>query len=212
MAAIAGCDLGETGRGEFDLFADHYSELLDGTYDCVDRIILNGYFRLGCSPGGFRLWWRNLFGGDEKLNNSGLQRMSGRFSRRLRAYAKLHEIPVVHCKSGDDKRKLLIAAEYRPSEPDFVGLFLVIIGRAPGFVWNVRCGQDGTIQNIERSKSQSWVNHFSFHIMDPDWGHITFKICGQPPFATQIMLRARARISYRFHVQLQTTCGSFSIG
>jgi len=195
MAAAEGCDHEERGASELDRFSDHYTALLDGTYDCVDRIILNGYFRLGCSPGGFRLWWRNLFGGDEKLNNSALQRMSGRFSRRLRAYAELHEIPVVLCKSGDDKRKHLIADEYRPSDPDFVGLFLVIIGRAPGFVWDVSCSQNGTIQNIERSKSQSWVNHFSFHIIDSDWGHITFKICGQPPFATQIMLNGHEYVA-----------------
>ncbi len=37
-----------------DRFTAHYGELLDGTYDCVDRIILNGYFRLGCSPSGLQ--------------------------------------------------------------------------------------------------------------------------------------------------------------
>ncbi len=39
-----------------DEFSEYYSDYLDGTYDCADRIVLNGYFRLGCSPGGFRTW------------------------------------------------------------------------------------------------------------------------------------------------------------
>ena len=30
-----------------------YHELLSGSYDCVDRIVLNAYFGMGHSPGGF---------------------------------------------------------------------------------------------------------------------------------------------------------------
>ena len=32
-----------------------YQDLLSGSYDCVDRIVLNAYFRMGHDPGGFRL-------------------------------------------------------------------------------------------------------------------------------------------------------------
>lgn len=35
-----------------DKLCVHYNEVLEGTYDCVDRIVLNGYYPLGCSPGG----------------------------------------------------------------------------------------------------------------------------------------------------------------
>jgi len=171
-----------------DQFTAHWAELLDGVYDCVDRIILNGYYRFACSPGGFRMWWRRLCGDDDKLSSSSLQRMAGRFSRRIRAYAKRHDVPVVYTKSKDDPRKHVIADSYRPDDPEFVGLFLVIIGRAPGLVWDVRRSERGQIRSIERRRSQCWVNHYSFHVIDPDWGHVTFKICGQPPFAAQIML------------------------
>ena len=44
-----------------------YRDLLGGSYDCVDRIVLNAYFRMGHSPGGFRVWWRALTGSDETL-------------------------------------------------------------------------------------------------------------------------------------------------
>ena len=62
-----------------------YQDLLDGTYDCVDRIVLNAYFRPGHNPGGFRVWWRHLTGSDERLDTAHLMRMAGRFSRRVRA-------------------------------------------------------------------------------------------------------------------------------
>src|SRR3977135_4011793 len=69
-----------------------YQDLLGGSYDCVDRIVLNAYFRMGHDPGGFRVWWRALTGSDEKLENASLRRMAGRFSRRVRGYAKAHDI------------------------------------------------------------------------------------------------------------------------
>ena len=42
-----------------------YQDLLSGSYDCVDRIVLNAYFRMGHDPGGFRVWWRALTGSDQ---------------------------------------------------------------------------------------------------------------------------------------------------
>jgi hypothetical protein len=61
-----------------------YQDLLGGSYDCVDRIVLNTYFRMGHDPGGFRVWWRALTGSDETLENAYLMRLAGRFSRRMR--------------------------------------------------------------------------------------------------------------------------------
>ncbi len=73
-----------------DEFSDYYADFLQGSYDCVDRIVLNAYFKLGQSPGGFRTWWRHLNGSDDDLDNAHLMRMAGRVSRRLRAHAKGH--------------------------------------------------------------------------------------------------------------------------
>jgi hypothetical protein len=77
-----------------------YRDLLGGSYDCVDRIVLNAYFRMGHDPGGFRVWWRALTGSDETLENAYLMRLAGRFSRRVRGYAKAHGIPVIDCPVG----------------------------------------------------------------------------------------------------------------
>lgn len=50
-----------------------YGNLLTGSYGCVDRIVLNAYFSLGHSPGGFRVWWRRLHAGsEEQLDNAHL--------------------------------------------------------------------------------------------------------------------------------------------
>ena len=77
-----------------DGLSELYRELLSGSYDCVDRIVLNGYFGMGHSPGGFRVWWRALTGSDETLDDAHLMRLAGRFSLRARGYAKAHGVPV----------------------------------------------------------------------------------------------------------------------
>ena len=37
---------------EADDFSTYHADLLDGQYDCVDRIVLNGYFGSLIAPGG----------------------------------------------------------------------------------------------------------------------------------------------------------------
>jgi hypothetical protein len=59
-----------------DSLSERYEDLLSGSYDCVDRIVLNAYSRMGHDPGGFRLWWRALSGSDETLDNTHLMRMA----------------------------------------------------------------------------------------------------------------------------------------
>src|SRR5207249_6750737 len=94
-----------------DEFSERYQGLLTGSYDCVDRIVLNAYFTLGHNPGGFRTWWRRLHDNDEEqLDNNHLMRMAGRFARRVRAWAAANDVPVVDCGRGE--RKHLIAEEH----------------------------------------------------------------------------------------------------
>jgi hypothetical protein len=40
-----------------DDFSAYVAELLDGRYDCVDRLVLNGYFPMGQTSGGLLTWW-----------------------------------------------------------------------------------------------------------------------------------------------------------
>jgi hypothetical protein len=174
-----------------DKLSMRLANFLNGSYDCVDRIVFNAYFQFGQTPGGFRSWWRELEGSDDDLDNNHLMRMAGRLARRLRAHAKAHNIPVVDCDTKE--RKDTIAAEYYPKEPSFVGVFAILVGRAPAPVWNVHKTKSGTIMNIER-KTQ-YVNHYHFHIQDPDWGHIIIRMSGHPPFGAQIILNGHEYVA-----------------
>jgi len=159
-----------------------YADLLIGQYDCVDRVILNAYFPFACGPGGFRLWWRSLEGGDDTLDNAHLIRMAGRFSRCVRGWAKKENIPVVDCAAGE--RKHDVAKQHLPADPKRTGIFLVLVNRAPAPIWDVhRYGKGG----IDLRRKQSYVNHYTFHIWDAEWGHVAIRMCGHPPFSAMIM-------------------------
>jgi hypothetical protein len=167
-----------------DGFTRYYAELLDGRYDCVDRIVLRAYCPVMNNPGGFRMWWRQLTGSDATLDDNHLMRLAGRFSRRLRAWGGRHGVPVIDCPRGTRMHEF--AEQQRPSDPDFVGLFLVLVARQPASVWRVRRYGNGAI-DLSR-KTPPAVNYYFFHLMDPQFGHVTIGVCGHPPFNAMIFL------------------------
>jgi hypothetical protein len=174
-----------------DTFTEQYRDLLAGRYDCVDRIVLNAYSSFCSSPGGFRTWWRQLLGSDERLDNAHLMRMAGRFARRVRGWAKANGVPVLDC--ARDERKHEIAERYLATNTVKPGVFLVLVARAPAPVWEVTRSKSGVLVNLARK--QAFVKHYSFHIWDAEVGHLTIKMSGHPPFGAQVMLNGHEYVA-----------------
>lgn len=166
-----------------DEFSEYYNELLEGTYDCVDRIVVNAYCHLMQTAGGFRYWWNLFKGSIDQLDDAHLMRMAGRFGRRVCAWAKRKKVPIIYSKAKERKHE--IAEQYLPADEEFTGVFLIIIARAAGVVWHVqRFGKRG----FNLVKDIRFVNHYYFHIMDQEWGHIVIRICGHAPFGAMIIV------------------------
>jgi hypothetical protein len=174
-----------------DDFAGRYGDLIKGSYDCVDRVVLNAYFSVGHNPGGFRCWWRRLHGSDDQLDNTHLMRMAGRFARRVKAWAAANGVPVIFCTAGE--RKHLIAEEYLETHAVTTGVFLVLAAKAPATVWKVHRSAGGAITNIEKKREH--VYHYSFHIMDRSFGHLVIKMSGHPPFGAQVILNGHEYVA-----------------
>ena len=172
-----------------DPFCQYYRDFLQGSYDCVDRVVLNAYFSMGCSPGGFRTWWRALYGTDDNLDNAHLMRLAGRFSRRLHGWAKKNKIPVISCTAKERPHE--VVEEECPVLPSRPGVFCVVVKRAPFPIWDVQGNR-----HLEKKKDpMPYVNHFAFHVLDKDWGHMVFKICGHPPFTVQIIVNGHEYVA-----------------
>src|SRR2546425_9727400 len=106
-----------------DEFTNYYEELLEGHYDCVDRIVVNAYFEFAQSAGGFRSWWRTLMGSDETLDRAHLERMAGRIKRRLEAYAEKNKIAFLLFEGRERKNEK--AEPHVPPDTHFKGVFLI---------------------------------------------------------------------------------------
>jgi hypothetical protein len=72
-------------------------------------------------------------------------------------------------------------------------VFLILVARAAATVWEVQRSAGGVIRNL--AKKTAYVNHYSFHILDPDWGHLTIKLSGHPPFGAQIILNGHEYVA-----------------
>jgi hypothetical protein len=169
-----------------DEFSEYYAELLEGSYDCADRIVLNAYFPMGQSGGGLRTWWRQLRGSDADLDDEHLRDMAGAFSRRLRAYCTHKGIPFIKVPAG--QRKHEVAEAHLPSDQNFRGLFLVLMGNAPAPIWEVQRNAEGQITQVRHRENWPYVQHYYFHLIDGDWGHVLIRMCGYPPYGAQVIL------------------------
>jgi hypothetical protein len=176
-----------------------FAELLDGSYDCVDRIVLRAYFPLAQEPAGFRMWWRTWMGSDADLDNTHLMRIAGRFSRRVKGWAQKRKIPIVFSRPGERNEDL--AAVHLPQDSRFEGIFAIIVTRAPGNVWDVQHTSDGRILKIKRKEPKSWVNHYAFHILDRQWGHLIIRICPHPPFTALVILNGHEWVARQAQYQ-----------
>jgi hypothetical protein len=175
-----------------DEFTCRYQELLDDTYDCVDRIVLNAYNPFLSSGGGLRTWWRRFYGNDEQLDDTHLMRFAGHFSRRIHAFVQQSKIPLIHC--GRKKRKEDISSSLLPDTPDVPGLFCIIVGRAPAPLREVLRCKNGQ-PHIQIKRPYPYANFYAFHIMDSQWGHIIIRLCPHPPFPAQIILNGHEYVS-----------------
>lgn len=117
--------------------------------------------------------------------------MAGRFSRRVHGFARVHGIPIIDCRRRERKHR--IAEEYLATHSVKRGLFLILVGRAMATVWEVQRSAHGAVRNLE--KKRPYINHYSFHILDPEWGHITIKMAGHPPFGAQIILNGHEYVA-----------------
>jgi hypothetical protein len=79
------------------------------------------------------------------------------------------------------------------------GLFLVLVSKAPALVWEAQKTGTGKLGNLAPKEPWPYVNHYSFHILDPDWGHVTIKMSGHPPFGAQVILNGHEYVAAQAH-------------
>ena len=163
-------DLVAPGPARFreELFAVQLAQVVGALADgAVGRVTMSGNFcRTRPQPNALVLWV-----------------IASKRSSRVRAFTRAHGIPLIDCKG--DERKHRIAEDYLGEHAVCPVCSVILVARAPATVWKVSRSAAGVIRNPERKKE--FVNHYSFDIMDPTWGHVTRQDEWHPPFAAQVI-------------------------
>src|SRR6266545_1755382 len=169
-----------------DDLSTYVSDLLSGTYDCVDRITVRGYYPLGQTSGGLLTWWNQLFP-NTALTEERLRKLAGDFGRRVNGYARKHKIALRYCATGE-KDKHAQAVKLRPVDPKFPRRVCHIGGQSAGagVASEKQSGrQSGCAPAQELAAGLSLP--FS-HCRPTVGGHVTIRMSGHPPFGLQISL------------------------
>jgi hypothetical protein len=182
-----------------DAFAAYHADLIEASYDCVDRLVVNCYYQLGQTGGGFRTFWRHWKGDDSRLSDQGLRQAAGDFARRLHAHCEKHGILWIECEAGDKKYE--IAREHLPTDPKFRGIYAVLVGRAPAPLWEVRRNSQDQITDLRRAEQWPHVQHYYFQIIDPEWGHVVVRLCGYAPWGAQVIVNGHEWVERRARTQ-----------
>ena len=87
------------------------------------------------------------------------------------------------------RKKHLSTHEAKP------GAFLILVSKAPALVWEARktgTGKLGLLVPNNRGRTSIII---PFIFWDPDWGHLTIKMSGHPPFGAQVMLNGHEYVA-----------------
>ncbi|MBE7469953.1 MAG: hypothetical protein HS114_12520 [Anaerolineales bacterium] len=102
-----------------------------------------------------------------------------------------------------------MAEQYKPDDPAFVGLFLIIISRASGAVWDVKRSPEGRVHSL--SKHYRMINHFFSSWTRNGARHPPYQ---QPsPFAAMVILNGHEYLARQAHQAgrtLELTSNCFS--
>ena len=71
----------------------------------------------------------------------------------------------------------------------------MVAANASAPAWHVHKREDGTIRALVRK--YRYVKHYHFHIIDPEWGHVTIRMSGHPPFGAQVIINGHEYVARR---------------
>jgi hypothetical protein len=181
---------------------ERYAAQIRGTLSCFDRVVLMGTIPGICFARGMEAYLRarGIRLVDYPRFAPPLRDEVHQTIRQLAQEAGI-QIEVIRspnafrkepCEVGERKHE--IAQQHLAQNPPAKGLFLVLVARAQAPVWQVQRGENGYL-NLRHPRHLPFVNHYYFHILDPEWGHIPIKVCGHPPFPAQMMLNGHEYVA-----------------
>jgi hypothetical protein len=190
------------------------NDVLDGhvvlDVACIDRLYLNAYCPILQVGGQVERFCRYL--GQPIASPAVIEKIGNRFRRDVDAFAKDHEIPMLHLAKPDrsrwDDRKLDHVHPYLMMAEATGRFGVVAIVAAQEFQWVFSATKKtkGKAVWFDWSKAERRVSCYYFYVLDREFGPAFIKICTYFPYPTKIWLNghewakrqaARAGITFK---------------
>jgi hypothetical protein len=152
---------------------------------CVDRVYLNGYIPCLMQPGQVVNFLRKHLG-FQIPSPAVLQRIHDDFVKRVEAFAKAEDIPVVQFEKG--RKKDDVAAWYRARFKKEEGVVFIGIAQEKAKAWRARKEKKGKWIHFEYSRQSVCVNHYYFYIQDRQFGPTFIRVCSYAPWGMKLCL------------------------
>ena len=187
-----------------------YAPHVQLAYTGIDRIYIRGYVPILQSCGGFRTCAERLRP-DEPVTQTWIRSLTRRFHNNVKKYATEHAIPVIKLEQG--KRKHLIADEYRTTTVKDEGVYLIIKSfEKAKTVTSEEPANASTSKHRNLKMRTGFVTHYSFYIIDRQWGPISISMSSHPPFGVKVFLNAHhwvARQAATRHIDIEIKGNAF---
>jgi hypothetical protein len=172
------------------------NDVLDGhavlDVACIDRLYLNAYvprLQVGGQVGQFCRYLGQPIGSPAVV-----ERIGNRFRRDVDAFAKAHEIPVLHLAKPDrsrwDDRKLDHVRPHleRAEKERRFGVTAIVAAQEFQWVFSATKKSKGKAVWFDWNKTERRVSCYYFYILDREFGPSFIKICTYFPYPTKIWL------------------------
>lgn len=162
-----------------------YSTLIRFSYTSLDRIVIRGHDRVLQTEGGFVDWCRRLNPG-QAISQAWLDSVARRFHDGVKELAEQHRIEIVTVTSR--AKKFEIAAQHRPKDLKFRGVYLILRSRETSPTFVSRLPKNSNNPSPFIIKRVGFFDHYYFYLIDPSWGPISIRLPSHLPFNVTVYL------------------------
>ena len=150
--------------------------------ECIDRIYLNGYIPNLQMPGQVVKFLRQQ--GYPMPSPALLGKLTDEYKVAVEAFAKEHDIPLLHFERG--VRKDDVATEYRERHGEQAGVLCIGIAQERTSAYKAHKRTQGQQVFFDYARQAVFVNHYYFY--HDDFGPAFIKVCTHAPYAIKICL------------------------
>ena len=192
-------------------FYEHHEHSIRASYQCFDRILLNGLLQPFQQPErviGFFSFYRNQFPVSRKV----LTGIADQFGNWVKNRSEKWGAPILDAPEG--RRDEFIEPYFRRAKPDQV--VAILKAREPARIMTAIGSAKEDRWHLQMA--QRWVIQYNFYLNDARWGRMFVRMCPYFPFSARVCLNQHHWLANRLSeegISFEKTsnaflkCGSF---